>query len=194
MEVLGSEVIGAPQSNLAKAESPSWGSDVYKQVVEIVQKKEKKLDKYNGNLKKSEERIRVLQDHLKNVREEVQRTQDLLDAKAKAIESEDHLKRLAERELSRLRTDVITFEKEASGANEVIHSMQNEMFAAQERIDKFLIQKNWNEEELEQWSLAVKQSEDDAIALSRYCRKDDVILKSGTMKIGHLTKVLFLPH
>eukprot|EP00474_Spongospora_subterranea_P005853 CRZ06311.1 hypothetical protein [Spongospora subterranea] len=185
---------GKPPLNLNATAVPYWANNVFKYLSIVVKKKELKLDRYTEEVAGCLDRIRILSSHIANVQTEISRTQNLLDAKSKCIESEDHLKRLSECELSRLRTDGITVEKEVSDTNEIIHSMQNEMFAAQERIDKFLIQKNWNEEELEQWSLAVKQSEDDAIALSRYCRKDDVILKSGTMKIGHLTKVLFLPH
>jgi len=42
---------------------------------------------------------------------------------------------------------------------------QNSIFKGNESMDKFKLQMNWNQEELEQWALAAKQKEDDNLAL-----------------------------
>ena len=44
--------------------------------------------------------------------------------------------------------------------------MRNEMFVSNERLSKFKVKMNWNQEELDNWMLAAKQKEEDAMALA----------------------------
>lgn len=44
-------------------------------------------------------------------------------------------------------------------------------------MDRFKLQMNWNQEELEQWALAAKQKEEDNLALQKYARADEVKIK-----------------
>jgi hypothetical protein len=47
------------------------------------------------------------------------------------------------------------------------------IFKANERLDQFKLEMNWNQEELEQWALAARQKEEDNLALEKYRRLDD---------------------
>lgn len=62
-------------------------------------------------------------------------------------------------------------------AQDKLNTVQNAMFSANEGMDRFKLQMNWNQEELEQWALAAKQKEEDNLALQKYTRADDVKIK-----------------
>lgn len=46
---------------------------------------------------------------------------------------------------------------------------------------------NYNQEELEQWSLAAKQKEEDDLALQKYKRQDEIKVKELNLEIEKLT-------
>lgn len=66
---------------------------------------------------------------------------------------------------------------EAEEAQDKLNAVQNSIFSANEEMDRFKLQMNWNQEELEQWALAAKQKEEDNLALQKYARADDVKIK-----------------
>lgn len=73
--------------------------------------------------------------------------------------------------------DARRFVVEAEEAQEKLNGVQNSIFGANEEMDRFKLQMNWNQEELEQWALAAKQKEEDNLALQKYARADDVKIK-----------------
>ena len=54
-------------------------------------------------------------------------------------------------------------------------------------MDKFRLQMNWNQEELEQWALAAKQKEEDNLAMEKYTRADEAKIKELTLAVERLT-------
>jgi chromosome segregation ATPase len=54
-------------------------------------------------------------------------------------------------------------------------------------MDRFKLQMNWNQEELEQWALAAKQKEEDNLALQKYTRADESKIKELNLQIEKLT-------
>ena len=54
-------------------------------------------------------------------------------------------------------------------------------------MEKFKLQMNWNQEELEQWALAAKQKEDDNLAIERFRRADEQKIKDLNLTIEKLT-------
>jgi chromosome segregation ATPase len=55
-------------------------------------------------------------------------------------------------------------------------------------MDEFKVKMNFNQEELEQWSLAEKQKEEDQLAMAKYKRQDDVKIKELSLKIEKLSR------
>ena len=51
---------------------------------------------------------------------------------------------------------------------------------------------NFNQEELEQWSLAAKQKEEDNLALEKYRRQDEIKVKELNLEIEKLTVFFML--
>lgn len=66
---------------------------------------------------------------------------------------------------------------EAEESQEKLNAVQNAIFRGNESMDRFKLQMNWNQEELEQWALAAKQKEEDNLALQKYTRADDAKIK-----------------
>lgn len=73
--------------------------------------------------------------------------------------------------------DARRFVVEAEEAQDKLNAVQNSIFSGNEEMDRFKLQMNWNQEELEQWALAAKQKEEDNLALQKYARADDVKIK-----------------
>lgn len=83
---------------------------------------------------------------------------------------------------------------EKEEAQDKLNAVQNAIFSANEGMDRFKLQMNWNQEELEQWALAAKQKEEDNLALQKYTRADDVKIKElryerGSSKTSSMYKL-----
>lgn len=130
-----------------------------------------------------EERVKVLQTHYKSVGEEFKQTQDLVDSKNKEIESEDHMKQIEERQAGKFKNELEKTEAVAADFQDRLNNIQNMIFKANERIDQFKLEMNWNQEELEQWALASRQKEEDNLTLEKYRRADETKIKELQLKI-----------
>lgn len=134
-----------------------------------------------------EDRTKVLQDHLKNVQYELLHTQQLIEAKNKEIETEDHLKQVQERQVGRLEAEIRKLDKLAVERQESLNDQQNLIFKGYEKLDKFKLQMNWNQEQLEQWALAARQKEEDNLIMEKYKRADEAKIKDLNLLIEKLT-------
>jgi len=54
-------------------------------------------------------------------------------------------------------------------------------------MEQHKLEMNFNQEELEQWSLAAKQKEEDNLALEKYRRQDEIKVKELNLEIEKLT-------
>ncbi|CAM9198500.1 unnamed protein product [Chrysoparadoxa australica] len=151
-------------------------------------KSEARLEEVELELAENTERLKIMEEHLKNVQLEVQHSDALMDAKRKETATEVHMTALAEREAGRYHQETLRFVKEEEEATEKVNNMQNGIFAANEHMDRFKLQMNWNQEELEQWALAAKQKEEDSLALQKYTRADETKIKELTLQLERLSK------
>jgi coiled-coil domain-containing protein 39 len=61
------------------------------------------------------------------------------------------------------------------------------IFKGYEKLDKYKLQMNWNQEELEQWALAARQKEEDNLIMEKYKRADEAKIKDLNLLIEKLT-------
>ena len=100
------------------------------------------------------------------------------------------MKALSEREVGGVRIAINKFNNTIKEEQDAFNVVQNNIFKGNEKLDRFKLQMNWNQEELEQWSLAAKQKEDDNLALQKYTRADEAKIKDITLQIEKLTTLV----
>ena len=171
------------------AELPLFANDESKSIYDEILRKRALLEKAQKEVADNVERIQVMEDHMKNVRLELAHTNELLRAKEGEKKSEKHATELSRREAGRYAQEVRREQAELEKHEGLLNTLQNQVFEANEKMDKFKLQMNWNQEELEQWALAAQQKEEDNMALERYTRADESKIKALTLQIEKLTKV-----
>jgi chromosome segregation ATPase len=134
------------------------------------------------------ERLKVMKEHFRNVQQEVEHTNALYGAKKKEIETEVHLQQLTTRSLAGAKKEGQEVSSKLEDLRDGLNAIQNDIYTNNQTLDEFKMQMNWNQDELEQWSLAASQKEEDAQALEKYTRQDDLKIKELTLKLEHLTK------
>eukprot|EP00741_Cyanophora_paradoxa_P020955 tig00021319_g20230.t1 len=167
---------------------PPFANSANKKLHFEIKDAEKRISMVDVEQDANAERVRVMEEHLKNVQMELLNTQRLVDAKNKEIETEDHLKQLAERETGRVKSDIVKLTKRATELQDQLNIVQNAIFRGNEKMDQFKLLMNWNQEEIEQWALAARQKEDDNLALQKYMRADELKLKELNLQIEKLAK------
>ena len=170
-------------------ELPLFANDEAKAIFAEIAKKRELLEKAIKEHGEHDERYKVMVEHLKNVRQEVSHTTGLMSAKEAEIKSEQHGAELAKREAGRYRQELRREQVEVEEHDSMLNALQNQVFQANEKMDQFKLQMNWNQEELEQWALAAKQKEEDNLAIQRYTRADEVKINALSLQIEKLTKV-----
>ena len=85
---------------------PRWANEQNRALMQELKRKRGTIDREEDMLVKLTERKDAMDEHVKNVTKELEHTQAMLESKAKEIEAEDHLKRLAEEYLQRVKQDV----------------------------------------------------------------------------------------
>ena len=135
----------------------------------------------------NKERVSIMKEHLKNVHQEVDHTNNLVAAKSNSIKSEEHLQALAAREQGRYQQEIKAVVNEKVQKKDQLNLVQNQIFKANEEMDSFKLAMNWNQEELEQWAIAARQKEEDNLALQKYTRADEVKIKDLILTVEKLT-------
>merc|ERR1711924_344708 len=95
---------------------------------------------------------------------------------------------MAKREAGRYRQELKREQQELEAIDSTLNALQNQVFGANEKMDGFKLQMNWNQEELEQWALASKQKEEDNLAIEKYTRADEAKINQLALQIEKLTK------
>jgi chromosome segregation ATPase len=86
-----------------------------------------------------------------------------------------------------LKNEIEKLETRIADQQDRLNNIQNMIFKANERMDQFKLEMNWNQEELEQWALAARQKEEDNLTLEKYRRSDEAKIKELTLQIEKLT-------
>mmetsp|Transcript_5128 Transcript_5128/g.9691 ORF Transcript_5128/g.9691 Transcript_5128/m.9691 type:complete len:950 (+) Transcript_5128:130-2979(+) len=167
---------------------PPFANEENKELDRYIQASERQLEALEAAIEENSDRINIMEDHLKNVQQELVYTQSRVDSKTKEIETEDHLKLIDERELGRVGLEIAELEKEEIELQDKLNSVQHTIYKGNEKMDQFKLLMNWNQEELEQWALASRQKEEDNLAMEKYKRADEARVKELNLHIEKLTK------
>ena len=140
------------------------------------------------NIYDMKDRVKVMKEHFGNVQQEVDHTNSLENAKKAEIQTETHLRQLTSRALGRSQLESKKILGDIEFVQEQLNTVQQQIHKANETLDEYKMQMNWNQEELEQWAVASKQKEDDFLAIEKYKRADEFRIKELNLQMGVLTK------
>ncbi|XP_028611595.1 coiled-coil domain-containing protein 39 isoform X2 [Grammomys surdaster] len=150
-----------------------------------------KLHKEKSNLQDQlrdyEDRINSMSSHLKNVNQEFLFTQSLYKARENEIESEEHFKAIAERELGRVKNEIQLLEKEMANIRERKSDKENAIFKATQKLDGLKCQMNWDQQALEAWLEESAHKDSDSLTLQKYSQQDDNKIRALTLQLEKLT-------
>merc|ERR1719443_1455391 len=166
---------------------PPFANAKNKELHSQVKEKEDRVRTLQGDIRENTDRIKVMTEHLTNVQHELVSTQQLVDGKKKEVDTEEHMEALAKRQIGRLVSEMRRLKGLVDDYQDRTNSSQNEIFRGNEKLDQFKLQMNWNQEELEQWSLAARQKEEDELTLEKYKRADEAKIRELMLAQEQLT-------
>ncbi|XP_052782537.1 coiled-coil domain-containing protein 39-like [Mya arenaria] len=152
-----------------------------------VQGKQRNMVKVKGDLEEYEDRIHAMSEHLKNVRQELQHTQGLVNARKKEVETESHLLTIAEREEGRLKQEIKKLEKEVEEFKERKNVFENNIFKQTQKLEEMKSQMNWDQQALEAWLEESARKDEDSMAIQKYSRHDESKIKELSLRMERLT-------
>ena len=157
-----------------------------------VKEKQTKVEKNVVDVVDMNERVKIMREHFKNVQQEVEHTNALVTSKRKEIQTESHLHQLVSRSLGRNKIESRTLIADIEKSQDLLNQLQNNIYKANEKMDEFKMQMNWNQEDLDQWAVASRQKEEDNLAIQKYTRADEIKVKELNLNVEHLNKELLL--
>jgi len=152
----------------------------------------KKLTISLRNIKKDHtdvtSRVKVMQDHLHNVKQERLHLEKMVETRRKELDTENHLKQLSDREIGRSRQAIRQEKETRLSVQDRLNIVQNAIYKSNEALESFKQQMDWNQGQLEQWAMAAKQKEEDNLAMEKYTKADDAKIKELTLVLEKLSE------
>ena len=158
-------------------EVPLFANRANRELNKEVKRHEASAEQLSTAVEETSRRVEIMKEHLKNVEQELHHTQQLLEAKEAEAKTEEHMKELSKRESGRLRLDIEKLATEEEELLSEISAVKNDIYKSNEKMDELKEHLNYDQEELEQWKLAVQQQDDDNLAYQKYTRKDESKLR-----------------
>ncbi|XP_063163936.1 coiled-coil domain-containing protein 39 [Candoia aspera] len=162
-------------------------SEENKALEEELQTLQKEKENLQSQLTDYEDRITAMTSHLKNVKQEFDLTQSLFRARQNEIETEQHFKAVAEREVGRLKTEIQKLESDLVSLREKKNSQENNVFKLSQKLEALRCQMNWDQQALEAWLEESARKDNDALTIQKYAQQDDGKLRKLTLQIEMLT-------
>lgn len=166
---------------------PAFANDENRALNEKLIARNRELSKATSETLEHQERIAVMQEHLKNVRLELANAQKVLAARDKEVKTEDHLNAVAERAVGRMKQDLSELDKRGDLADSQLQAILASIQQGTEKLEAFKAAMNWKQEELEKWAAAARAKEDDALALEKYTRADEALVKERSRELERLS-------
>lgn len=135
-----------------------------------------------------DDRIRYMEEHMKNVQQELKHNSALLEAHGKEIDAEEHMFMLAGREEGRLKQEQIKMKAQMNESREKRNSLENKIFTLNQQLEGLKKQINWDQQALEAWLEESARRDEDAIALKKYSTHDNSKLKQLSLQIEKMTE------
>ncbi|XP_053739576.1 coiled-coil domain-containing protein 39 [Synchiropus splendidus] len=156
-------------------------------LIEEIERKQKQLLHLQNKRERNKDQKKLMLEFLRNLRQELENTQALCKAKEREVETEKHLTSLAERELGRLTQENIKMENELKTLADSKSMLENQIFNAEQRLEDFRLQMDWDKQTLEAFLKDESQKHEDMMAIAKYAKEDESRIKSLTLAIEKAT-------
>ncbi|KAI6647940.1 Coiled-coil domain-containing protein 39-like isoform X2 [Oopsacas minuta] len=161
-------------------------SEENKQLRAEVLEQSRELSTLRRDTRTQKDRGRLLQEHLALIRQELQHTQGLLTARERVKEGEQHMRLLAEREISRLSGDHKRIEGEYSSINERLAQLESAVYKDKSKLQQISEEINWDQQTRNEWLKKQSKEEDDVITIEKYSRQDEARIKTLSLEMEKL--------
>lgn len=158
-----------------------------KSLEDEVQKKQKEKVNIDSQLTNFEDRIQAMTMHLQNVRRELTNTQFLQRARDKELETEQHLKTIAEHEMQRLKQEIQRLENDLVLLRERKNIMENNIYRYTQQIEDLKCQLNWDKQALEAWLEESTKTDEDTIIIQKYAKDDEGKIRDISVQMERMT-------
>ncbi|CAF0749053.1 unnamed protein product [Adineta steineri] len=152
-----------------------------------IESKQRDIQSKQSDIDENVTKIHMLEDHLKNVQDELGTTQRLHNARKHEVQTEEHMKMLNEREMGRLRQDILRVENEITNIKDRKSGLADEVFRVTQQLDEMKAQIKWDQQALEAWLEESAQKDEDVMALMKYTRQDEAKVKELLLKVERMT-------
>ena len=167
---------------------PGFASKENRDLDRKVKHLERSLDKVTVSLSSNKHRVSILREHLKNVEQEIGHTQRVVDARRAEGATEEQLRYLAQSEADRVRAASRKLHQRREELQTETLGVEQTMFGLNDQLVNHRKALDWNQEELEQWTRAARQHEDDDEAYRKYQRADDGKTKALELALERITE------
>lgn len=164
----------------------SKNKEMYDKIQEYTAEQHRK----QGELDDNSSRVQMMEDHLKNVKQEIGSTQGQQAAKRGELDTESHMVQLVERVIGRYKQDIDKFKTMEFDLQGKLEGVQNAIFHGNMRMDTHKRNLNLQKDSLDQWDEARRQKEEDVEALGRYSKADQAKMRALLLDQQNLQKTL----
>ncbi|KAJ8030943.1 Coiled-coil domain-containing protein 39 [Holothuria leucospilota] len=159
-----------------------------KQLEELLQKNQQEMTKLNLEVAQTEDRVFALQEHMRNVQQELNNTQGISRAREKEIETENHMLLVAQREEGRLKQEIQRLENNLADLQERKNIHENSIFKNTQKLEEMKSQLKWDQQALEAWLEESARKDEDAMTLAKYSQLDDAKIKELSLRMEKMTE------
>ncbi|RKP02611.1 hypothetical protein CXG81DRAFT_24753 [Caulochytrium protostelioides] len=159
-------------SALEQFQIPPFANEANQQLARELIELQRELRSVHASEQDNTRRADVMDLHMKHVKQEIEQSEHLLEARKRQIQSEEHFKRLAERSSARMQAESERLRGETTETNTRIQSLLNTIHTEIEKISSIKAETHLDEEEYEAWVKVNDEKKDDQAALDRYTQAD----------------------
>ncbi|CAD6991771.1 unnamed protein product [Ceratitis capitata] len=163
------------------AEIPMGSKENLCILAEMEQMVEEKIQLLESNIQ-TEDRLEKLLQHSKNAEMCVNQNLKLLQAHQTEVHTEVHLYKVAEREQSKLKSDIKKIDKESKCFTEYVNTTEKELCRRKNAIDDLTSRVKWAKTVLLEWRVAMEDTNKGYQLIEKYFKEDQELARQKDLR------------
>ncbi|XP_013779426.1 coiled-coil domain-containing protein 39-like [Limulus polyphemus] len=153
-----------------------------------LKEKQKEVAVYNFKLQESNLRIKTINDHFRDVQQQLQYTQQIYKARQRELDAEVNLQKLLYNEEQWLLQQIQQYKKEIKDLHEKQAARENSITQNQHIIEEIKTAMQWDNSALGAWLEEQVRQEEDILALLKYTEHDESKIKAINLQLQRLNE------